>query len=322
MKRILTGIQSSGIPHLGNILGAIQPSIELSKKSESESFLFIADLHSFTQIKDANILKKNTLETASAWLACGIDTEKTVFYKQSDIPEVTELSWYLSCFFPYNRLKLAHAFKDKSSNLENVNSGLFTYPMLMAADILLYDADVVPVGKDQLQHIEFTRDIGIKFNNHYGEIFKIPDSITTKDVDYIPGIDNQKMSKSKNNVINIFDNDSNLKKQIMKIQTDSKNISEPKDYKSCTIFKIFSLIANESEILEMKKNYIEGSIGYGDAKKLLFEKIKFNFKNEREKFNEFKLNPEEVQSKLKIGSEKAKYVAKKTLKRIRSKLGY
>ena len=160
MKRILTGIQSSGIPHLGNILGAIQPSIELSKKTESESFLFIADLHSFTQIKDANILKKNTLETASAWLACGIDTEKTVFYKQSDIPEVTELSWYLSCFFPYNRLKLAHAFKDKSSNLENVNSGLFTYPMLMAADILLYDADVVPVGKDQLQHIEFTRDIG------------------------------------------------------------------------------------------------------------------------------------------------------------------
>ena len=322
MKRILTGIQSSGIPHLGNILGAIQPSIELSKKTESESFLFIADLHSFTQIKDANILKKNTLETASAWLACGIDTEKTVFYKQSDIPEVTELSWYLSCFFPYNRLKLAHAFKDKSSNLENVNSGLFTYPMLMAADILLYDADIVPVGKDQLQHIEFTRDIGIKFNNHYGEIFKIPESMTTKNANYIPGIDNQKMSKSKNNVINIFDNDSNLRKQIMKIQTDSKNISEPKDYNSCTIFKIFSLIANESEILEMKKKYIEGSIGYGDAKKLLFEKIKFNFKNEREKFNEFKLNPEEVESKLKIGSEKAKSVAKKTLKRIRSKLGY
>ena len=322
MARILTGIQSTGTPHLGNLLGAIIPAIELSKQQENESLFFIADLHSFTQIKDANILKKNTLETASAWLACGIDTEKTVFYKQSDIPEVTELSWYLSCFFPYNRLKLAHAFKDKSSNLENVNSGLFTYPMLMAADILLYDADVVPVGKDQLQHIEFTRDIGIKFNNHYGEIFKIPDSMTTKDAGYIPGIDNQKMSKSKNNVINIFDNDSNLRKQIMKIQTDSKNISEPKDYNSCTIFKIFSLIANESEILEMKKKYIEGSIGYGDAKKLLFEKIKFNFKNEREKFNEFKLNPEEVESKLKIGSDKAKSVAKKTLKRIRSKLGY
>ncbi len=322
MKRILTGIQSSGIPHLGNILGAIKPSIELSKKNGSESFLFIADLHSFTQIKNANILKKNTFETASAWLACGIDTEKTVFYKQSDIPEVTELSWYLSCFFPYNRLKLAHAFKDKSANFENVNSGLFTYPMLMAADILLYDADVVPVGKDQLQHIEFTRDIGIKFNNHYGEIFKIPNSITTKDADYIPGIDNQKMSKSKNNIINIFDNDTNLSKQIMKIQTDSKNITEPKDYHSCTIFKIFSLIANESEILDMKKNYIEGSIGYGDAKKLLFEKIIYNFKNEREKFNEYKLNPEEVESKLKIGSEKAKSVAKKTLKRIRSKLGY
>tara|TARA_Y100001980_G_C14545176_1_gene324622 strand:- start:369 stop:1337 length:969 start_codon:yes stop_codon:yes gene_type:complete len=322
MKRILTGIQSSGIPHLGNILGAIQPSIKLSNKTESESFLFIADLHSFTQIKSANSLKKNTFETASAWLACGLDTEKTVFYKQSDIPEVTELSWYLSCFFPYNRLKLAHAFKDKSSNFENINCGLFTYPMLMAADILLYDADVVPVGKDQLQHIEFTRDVGIKFNNHYGEIFKIPDSMTTKDADYIPGIDNQKMSKSKNNVINIFDNDSNLRKQIMRIQTDSKNISEPKDYSSCTIFKIFSLIASESEILEMKKNYIEGSIGYGDAKKLLFEKIKSNFKNEREKFNEFKLNPEEVESKLKIGSEKAKSAAKKTLKRVRSKLGY
>tara|TARA_B100000963_G_scaffold110440_1_gene96108 strand:+ start:18431 stop:19399 length:969 start_codon:yes stop_codon:yes gene_type:complete len=322
MKRILTGIQSSGIPHLGNILGAIQPSIKLSKKTGSESFLFIADLHSFTQIKNANILKKNTFETASAWLACGIDTEKTVFYKQSDIPEVTELSWYLSCFFPYNRLKLAHAFKDKSADLENINSGLFTYPMLMAADILLYDADVVPVGKDQLQHIEFTRDIGIKFNNHYGEIFKIPHSMTTKDADYIPGIDNQKMSKSKNNIINIFESDSNLRKQIMRIQTDSKNISEPKDYNSCTIFKIFSLIANESEILDMKKNYIEGSIGYGDAKKLLFEKITYNFKNEREKFNEYRLNPEEVQSKLKIGSEKAKSVAKKTLKRIRSKLGY
>tara|TARA_B100000941_G_C28506574_1_gene557758 strand:+ start:2677 stop:3645 length:969 start_codon:yes stop_codon:yes gene_type:complete len=322
MKRILTGIQSSGIPHLGNILGAIQPSIKLSKKTGLESFLFIADLHSYTQIKSANLLKKNTFETASAWLACGLDPEKTVFYKQSDIPEVTELSWYLSCFFPYNRLKLAHAFKDKSTNLKNVNSGLFYYPMLMAADILLYDADIVPVGKDQLQHIEFTRDIGIKFNNHYGKIFKIPNSKTTKNADTIPGIDNQKMSKSKNNIINIFENDSDLRKQIMKIQTDSKNINEPKDYNSCTIFKIFNLIANESEILDLKKNYIEGSIGYGDAKKLLFEKIVYNFKNERQKFKDYKLNPDEVESKLKIGSEKAKSVAKTTLKRIRSKLGY
>ena len=205
MSRILTGIQSTGTPHLGNILGAILPAIEMANDPKNESFLFIANLHSLTQIKDAETLRNNTYSTAATWLAFGLDIEKTVFYRQSDIPQVTELSWYLSCFFPYQRLTLAHSFKDKADRLEDVNAGLFTYPMLMAADILLYDAEIVPVGKDQLQHIEITRDVASRFHAKMNtEIFVLPEGKVQEHTKLIPGTDGEKMSKSKNNIINIF----------------------------------------------------------------------------------------------------------------------
>ena len=215
MSRILTGIQSTGTPHLGNILGAIIPAIE--KSINNESYLFIADLHSLTQIKDSNELRENTYSTAAAWLAFGLNTEKTVFYKQSDVAITTELAWILSTYFPYQRLTLAHSFKDKSDNLKDVNVGLFTYPMLMAADILLYDSNFVPVGKDQLQHLEITRDVAIKFNNKHGETFVIPEAMINETTKYVTGTNGEKMSKSKGNIIDIFLPEKELKKQIMTI---------------------------------------------------------------------------------------------------------
>ena len=322
MKRILTGIQSSGIPHLGNILGAIQPSIKLSNITESESFLFIADLHSFTQIKNADALKQNTFETASAWLACGVDTEKTVFYKQSDIPEVTELSWYLSCFFPYQRLTLAHSFKDKADRLEDVNSGLFTYPMLMAADILLYDANIIPVGKDQLQHIEMTRDVASRFHAKMGETFVLPEGKIQENTMLIPGTDGEKMSKSRDNIINIFLDDIKLRKQIMGIQTDSTPLEEPKDWKTCNCFAIYSLLASDTQIETMKANYESGNYGYGHAKQALFELIVEKFSTQRERYNYYMNNLNEIDKALAIGSEKAKTVADEVLNRVREKVGY
>ena len=205
MSRILTGIQATGTPHLGNLLGAIIPAIELSKKSDNESFLFIANMHTLTQIKNAEEMKLNTYQIAAAWLAFGLDPDKTFFYRQSDIPETTELSWYLSCFFPYQRLTLAHSFKDKADRLADVNAGLFTYPILMAADILLYDAEIVPVGKDQLQHLEMARDMGARFNHQMNaDIFVLPQAELQEDTKYVPGTDGQKMSKSRGNIINIF----------------------------------------------------------------------------------------------------------------------
>ena len=271
MARILTGIQSTGVPHLGNILGAIIPAIKRSKKKGNESFLFIADFHSLTQIKNAESLKKNTLYTASAWLSFGLDTKKSVFYKQSDIPQVTELSWYLSCFYPYQRLTLSHSFKDKSDNLKDVNSGLFNYPVLMAADILLYDANLVPVGKDQLQHLEITRDIASRFNNQFGETFVTPKAELEQNSNFVVGTDGNKMSKSKNNLIDIFQDDNLLEKQIMKIETKSIPVHEAKNPKNCNIFKIFSLIAEKKDVDIMRKRYLSGNIGFGEAKKNSFE---------------------------------------------------
>ena len=234
MSRILTGIQSTGTPHLGNILGAILPAIEMANDARNDSFLFIADMHSLTQIKDAAILRNNTYSTAAAWLAFGLDIEKTHFYRQSDIPQVTELSWYLSCFYPYQRLTLAHSFKDKADRLEDVNAGLFGYPMLMAADILLYDAEIVPVGKDQMQHIEMTRDVATRFHAKVGETFVVPEGKVQENTMLVPGTDGAKMSKSKNNIIDIFLPDKKLRKQVMGIQTDSTPLEEPKNPDTCT----------------------------------------------------------------------------------------
>ena len=284
--------------------------------------MFIADLHSLTQIKDAETLRQNTLSTAAAWLACGLDINTTVFYKQSDVPQATELAWYLSCFFPFSRLELAHSFKDKASRLEDINGGLFSYPMLMAADILLYDAHVIPVGKDQLQHIEMTRDVASRFHAKMGEAFVLPKAKIQEQTKLIPGTDGQKMSKSKNNVIDIFQNDKKLRKQIMSIKTDSTPLEEPKDWNSCNCFALYELLASAEEIAEMKKNYEVGNYGYGHAKQALFELICKQFSDERERYNHYIANPDEIVQALALGAEKANAVANKVLSRVRKKLGY
>ena len=322
LKRVLTGVQSTGVPHLGNILGAIIPAINFSKKDDIETYLFIADFHSLTQIKNSRLLQENTLHTASAWLDCGLDPSKTVFYRQSDVPQVTELTWYLSCFFPYNRLTLAHSFKDKKDRLDDVNAGLFNYPMLMAADILLYDAQVVPVGKDQLQHLEITRNVANRFHNVYGETFVLPQEHLQEEAKLIPGADGEKMSKSKNNIIDIFASEKELKKQIQSIKTDSSALEEPKDWKNCNLFKIYSLIGSVDQINTMKKNYENGGYGYGHGKKDLLELILNKYSEERQKFNHYLSNPNEVEEILIGGAIKASITAEKVLNRVRKKLGY
>lgn len=322
MARILTGIQSTGVPHLGNLLGAIIPAIEMSRDQNNESFLFIADMHSLTQIKDGNELRENTYTVAATWLAFGLDVEKTVFYRQSDVPEVTELTWYLSCFYPYQRLTLAHSFKDKADRLEDVNAGLFSYPMLMAADILLYDAEQVPVGKDQLQHLEMARDVANRFNNKMGETLVPPEAKIQENTMLVPGVDGEKMSKSRNNTINLFLTDKQLRKQIMGIETDSTPLEEPKNPDTCNAFALYQLLASNEQITEMRANYEGGNYGYGHAKQALFELICEKFKTERERFSYFMENKNEIDAQLKIGAEKARKVAQDVLKRVRVKTGY
>jgi tryptophanyl-tRNA synthetase len=322
MAKILTGVQSTGTPHLGNLLGAILPAIEMANNPKNESFLFIADLHSITQIKNGAELRQNTYSVAAAWLACGLDTQKVTFYRQSDVPQTAELSWYLSCFFPYQRLTLAHSFKDKADRLEDVNAGLFSYPMLMAADILLYDAEFVPVGKDQLQHLEITRDVASRFNHQMGETFVLPEAKIDDNVMIIPGTDGQKMSKSRNNFINIFVNDKALRKQIMGIQTDSTPLEDPKNPDTCNCFALYRLLATPEAVATMKQNYLAGGYGYGHAKQALFELIVEKFATEREKYNYYINNLEEVDKLLLEGAAKAGTVANGVLKRVREKLGY
>lgn len=324
MSKILTGIQSTGTPHLGNLLGAIMPAIELSNKPENESFLFIADLHSVTQIKDGDTLRQNTYSTAATWLAFGLNIKKVIFYRQSDVPQTAELSWYLSCFFPFQRLTLAHSFKDKSDRLDDVNAGLFSYPMLMAADILLYDAQFVPVGKDQLQHIEITRDVASRFNHQMGETFVLPEPYTHEETRLVPGTNGGKMSKSANNIINIFLDDKALRKQVMSIETDSTPLEEPKNTETCKIFAIYKLLADERQIEVMKVNYANANrdFGYGHAKQALFELIIEKFSTEREKYNYYMNNLPEVDKALQLGAEKAKVIADGVLDRVRKKLGF
>ncbi len=322
MAKILTGIQSTGTPHLGNLLGAILPAIALSEKATNESFLFIADLHSITQIKNGTELRNNTYSTAAVWLACGLDVNKVIFYRQSDVPQTAELSCYLSCFFPFQRLTLAHSFKDKADRLDDVNAGLFSYPMLMAADILLYDANFVPVGKDQLQHIEITRDVASRFNHQMGETFVIPEAKIEKETMYVPGTDGQKMSKSRGNIINIFLDDKALRKQIMTIESDSTSLEEPKNPDTCNTFGIYKLLANTNQIATMRQNYLGGNYGYGHAKQALFELVCENFKVEREKYNYYINNISEVDALLKQGAEKAGKIADGVLGKVREKLGF
>ena len=322
MSRILTGIQSTGTPHLGNILGAILPAIRLAQNPSNESFLFIADMHSLTQIKDGSTLRNNTYATAATWLAFGLNPAQTVFYRQSDVPEVTELTWYLLCQYPFQRLTLAHSFKDKADRLDDVNGGLFTYPILMAADILLYDAEIVPVGKDQKQHIEMARDVANRFNLTYGDTFVLPEEQIQPDTMLIPGTDGEKMSKSRNNYIDIFLPEKQLRKQIMSIVSDSTPLEEPKNTETCHTFALYKLLANESQVEQMRANYIGGNYGYGHAKQALFELILDRFAKERGIFNHLMENPSEIEAALSVGAQKARRVAQEVLKRARTKVGY
>jgi tryptophanyl-tRNA synthetase len=294
----------------------------MAKASTDDSFLFIADLHSLTQIKNGETLRENTFATAATWLACGLDIENTHFYRQSDVSEVSELAWYLSCFFPYQRLTLAHSFKDKSEQLSDVNAGLFSYPMLMAADILLYDAEIVPVGKDQLQHLEITRDVAARFNHQMGETLVLPQAKIQESSQYVPGTDGEKMSKSKNNTINIFLPEKKLRKQIMGIKTDSSPVEEPKDPEQCNVFAIYSLLAPTSSTQALREKYLQGGMGYGYAKQLLFELILDRFEKERKQFDYYYQHPEEVHLALAKGAEKARKVAAEVLLRVRDKIGY
>jgi tryptophanyl-tRNA synthetase len=322
MARILTGIQSTGTPHLGNILGAILPAIDLSNQVGNDAYFFIANLHSLTQIKDAKVLQDNTKSTAATWLACGLDASKATFYRQSDVPEVTELMWYLLTFFPFQRLTLAHSFKDKSDRLDDVNAGLFTYPMLMAADILLYDAHIVPVGKDQLQHLEMTRDVATRFNLKMGDTFVVPSERVSESTMLIPGTDGQKMSKSRNNYIDIFLDEKELRRQIMSISSDSTPLALPKDPSTCTIFSLYALLATSEEKEVMRQNYVNGGYGYGHAKQALFEKILAKFSREREKYAYYMSHEDELNFILSEGALKARKTAREVLLRVRKKLGY
>jgi tryptophanyl-tRNA synthetase len=322
MSRILTGIQATGIPHLGNILGAIRPAIAMAKDAKNESYLFIADMHSITQIKDAAVLRENTYCTAATWLAFGLDTDQTIFYRQSDVPETTELTWYLSCFFPFQRLTLAHSFKDKADRLSDVNAGLFTYPMLMAADILLYDVNIVPVGKDQMQHLEITRDVASKFNNQMGDTFILPEGKVQEETKLVPGTDGSKMSKSKGNYINIFLPEKQLKKQIFSIETDSTPLEDPKNPDNCNAFAIYSLLATEADTEIMRQNYLAGGYGYGHAKKAILELILDKFSQERERFTYYMENKHEIDAVLMTGADKARQTAKGVLNRVREKVGF
>ena len=322
MSRILTGVQATGTPHLGNILGAINPAIRLADDPKNESLLFIADMHSLTAIKDASVIKQNTYSVAAAWLAMGLNTDNTIFYRQSDIPEVTELTWYLNCIAPFPMLANAHSFKDKSDRLSDVNAGLFDYPVLMACDILLYDSEIVPVGKDQKQHLEMTRDLASSFNHIYGETFISPKSDIQENVMLVPGTDGKKMSKSYGNFIDVFAPKNVLKKQIMGILTDDTPLEEPKEPDTSVPFQLYSLIATEDKVAEMRANYLAGNYGYGHAKKELLNTILEVFEEPRAKYDELMANPSELEKELLKGAEKARVIAQDVLNRVREKVGF
>jgi len=267
-------------------------------------------------------LKENTYATAAAWLAFGFDTDKNLFYRQSDVTEVTELSWFLSCFTPFPMLANAHSFKDKSNKLSDINAGLFTYPVLMAADILLYDANIVPVGKDQMQHLEITRDIAGAFNHKYPNTFLIPETRVDERVMIVPGTDGQKMSKSYNNFIDIFLSDKKLRKQIMGIKTDSTPMEDKKDAEICNIYKIYKLLSTDKQAAALSAKYAGGNFGYGHAKQELFELICEKYRTEREKFNHLMENKDIIDEALENGAAKASIIAKEVLQRVRKNIGY
>jgi len=323
MARYLTGIQSSGIPHLGNILGAIEPAIRFSRNTENDSLFFIADYHSLTTIKSAEQRIHNVRSVAATWIAFGFDYNKNILFRQSDVKEVLELTWVLSCFTPFPMLANAHSFKDKSDKLSDVNAGLFTYPVLMAADILLYDSEFVPVGKDQIQHIEIARDIASTFNNTYQkEVLTLPQPAVQAEAMTVPGTDGAKMSKSYGNYIDIYLEEKALRKVIMSIKTDSTPLEEPKNTEGDTTFKIYSLVASAEETSKLAELYTGGNFGFGHAKQMLFEKIMEKFGDARERYAELMSKPEELDAILKIGADKARKIAVDVLARVKPLVGF
>lgn len=318
--RTLTGLQPSGKLHLGNYFASIKPMIERQNLGKEEMFMFIANYHAMTTTS-GNSLKNNTFEAACAFLALGIDPEKSVFWVQSDVKEVLELYWVLSQFTPMGLLERAHSYKDKISRGFDTHHGLFSYPVLMAADILLYGANFVPVGKDQIQHVEIARDIALKFNNAYGEILTLPEAKIDENVAVVPGVDGAKMSKSYGNTIDIFANEKELKKQIGKIVTDSTPLEDPKSWQDCNIFAICKLFLDENELENLKQRYEKGGEGYGHFKLYLNEKVLEYFKEAREKFEFFISNQSKVEEILENGAMKARKVANVNLAKIRDCVG-
>ena len=317
--RILTGIQPSGKLHWGNYFGAMKNAFDLQKKGDA--FLFIANFHAMTSVRDGARLREATRDVALDWLACGLDPEKTVFYRQSDVPEVQELAWYLSCLTPMGLLERCHSYKDKLAHGLDATHGLFAYPVLMAADILIMQSDLVPVGKDQKQHLEVTRDLAIKFNNAYGDIFKIPDGYIPDTIATIPGTDGQKMSKSYNNTIQLFEDMKSIKKKIMGIVTDSKTMEEPKEPEGNSIYELYKLFATPEETAEMAAKFRAGNYGYGHAKKELLAIYERTFAPFRARREELAAHPSYVEDVLRAGAARARAEAAKTMEKVRAAVG-
>ena len=317
--RVLTGIQPSGKLHWGNYFGAMKSMFDLQEKGEN--FMFIANFHAMTTVRDGALLREATRDVALDYLACGLDPEKSVIYRQSDVPEVQELAWYLSCLTPMGLLERCHSYKDKMAHGFEATHGLFAYPVLMAADILIMNADLVPVGKDQKQHLEVTRDIAIKFNNAYGECFKIPDAYIPDTVATIPGTDGQKMSKSYHNTIEIFEEASALKKKVMGIKTDSTPMEAPKEPEGNSIYELYKLFASPEEVADMAAKFRAGGYGYGHAKKELLAACHRLFDPFREKRDELAKDPDALEDILRDGARKAREAAAPVMEKVRRAVG-
>src|SRR5215467_3329209 len=317
--RILSGIQASGVLHIGNYFGMMRPAVAL--QAEGEAFYFIADFHALTTVRDPKALRENTRRVALDFLACGLDPERAALFRQSDVPQVTELAWILSTVAPMGLLERSHSYKDKLARGLLPSVGLFNYPVLMAADILIYDSDVVPVGKDQKQHIEITRDLAVKINETYGEVFKLPEPRIQPETETVPGIDGQKMSKSYGNNIDIFGDEKEMRKRVMSIVTDSLAVNAPKDPATSTIFKLYSLVASKNEIADIREAFVKGGIGYGDFKKQLFEKLWEYFAPMRKRREEILRDKSYIDNVLARGAKRANEIADQVMDRVRKAVG-
>ncbi len=325
-KKILTGITTTGTPHLGNYVGAIRPAIDSSKDKEHDSFFFLADYHALIKSKDREGLRQSCLEIAATWIASGLDVDQTYFYRQSDIPEILELNWILGNFTAKGLMNRAHAYKaavddnEKADPDKGITMGLFSYPVLMAADILMFKATHVPVGQDQVQHIEMTRDIAQRFNHHHGEIFVIPEGVIDKESSVLPGLDGRKMSKSYGNIIPLFCDSKTLRKHVMKIKTNSLEPGEPKSSEDCLLFDIYKSFASDSQISSMKRD-LEDGISWGDAKNQLYELLDEQLSTHRLRYDELISDPSYLDKVLQEGAERAREVAKLNLNEIKSAIG-